>query len=210
MGHLWLCPLLPRWRRSQPGSRDSSHRGTALPEGISHNEPEYVLRTELTDPNRYFAILTAIAAGKDDVERNRPSSGYRWKTDLDVYPEVRTAAAHRARGPDHRKRKRNRAVDAIESWIPCSGSGSASSMARKIDTNAWVRMPTTQLSNRSSPTSLVRNSRTFARTLSRISTQRDVPRHRPLVVQRNTRLTSSDSPQMGRWSWGMQVHERTA
>ncbi|WP_265110655.1 ATP-binding protein [Halosolutus halophilus] len=32
--------------------------------GYLHNEPEYVLRTELTDPNRYFAILTAIAAGK--------------------------------------------------------------------------------------------------------------------------------------------------
>lgn len=31
--------------------------------GYLHNEPEYVLRTELTDPNRYFAILTAIAAG---------------------------------------------------------------------------------------------------------------------------------------------------
>lgn len=34
------------------------------PQGYLHNEPEYVLRTELTDPNRYFAILTAIAAGK--------------------------------------------------------------------------------------------------------------------------------------------------
>lgn len=32
--------------------------------GYLQNEPEYVLRTELTDPNRYFAILTAIAAGK--------------------------------------------------------------------------------------------------------------------------------------------------
>lgn len=32
--------------------------------GYLHNEPEYVLRTELRDPNRYFAILTAIAAGK--------------------------------------------------------------------------------------------------------------------------------------------------
>lgn len=32
--------------------------------GYLHDEPEYVLRTELTDPNRYFAILTAIAAGK--------------------------------------------------------------------------------------------------------------------------------------------------
>jgi len=44
--------------------------GTVLTEemlsqrGYLHNEPEYVLRTELTDPNRYFAILTAIAAGK--------------------------------------------------------------------------------------------------------------------------------------------------
>jgi hypothetical protein len=31
--------------------------------GFLHNEPEYVLRTELTEPNRYFAILKAIAAG---------------------------------------------------------------------------------------------------------------------------------------------------
>jgi len=31
--------------------------------GYLHNEPEYVLRTELTEPNRYFAILKAIAAG---------------------------------------------------------------------------------------------------------------------------------------------------
>ncbi|WP_290812761.1 ATP-binding protein [Halovivax sp.] len=44
--------------------------GTVLTEavcsrkGYLHNEPEYVLRTELTDPNRYFAILTAIAGGK--------------------------------------------------------------------------------------------------------------------------------------------------
>ncbi|MFH5802243.1 ATP-binding protein [Haladaptatus sp. CMAA 1911] len=44
--------------------------GTTLTEevlsqrGYLHNEPEYVLRTELTNPNRYFAILTAIAAGK--------------------------------------------------------------------------------------------------------------------------------------------------
>ena len=32
-------------------------------QGFLHNEPEYVLRTELTEPNRYFAILKAIAAG---------------------------------------------------------------------------------------------------------------------------------------------------
>lgn len=32
-------------------------------QGFLHNEPEYVLRTELTNPNRYFAILKAIAAG---------------------------------------------------------------------------------------------------------------------------------------------------
>ncbi|MFP8958305.1 ATP-binding protein [Natrialbaceae archaeon A-CW3] len=31
--------------------------------GYLHNEPEFVLRTELTEPNRYFAILKAIAAG---------------------------------------------------------------------------------------------------------------------------------------------------
>jgi AAA+ ATPase superfamily predicted ATPase len=32
-------------------------------QGFLHDEPEYVLRTELTEPNRYFAILKAIAAG---------------------------------------------------------------------------------------------------------------------------------------------------
>lgn len=31
--------------------------------GFLHDEPEYVLRTELADPNRYFSILKAIAAG---------------------------------------------------------------------------------------------------------------------------------------------------
>ncbi|MFC6718892.1 ATP-binding protein [Natrialbaceae archaeon GCM10025810] len=46
------------------------HLGTVLTKevlsqkGYLHNEPEYVLRTELTNPNRYFAILTAISAGK--------------------------------------------------------------------------------------------------------------------------------------------------
>ena len=37
---------------------------TLSQKGYLHNEPEYVLRTELTDPNRYFAILKAIAAGR--------------------------------------------------------------------------------------------------------------------------------------------------
>jgi len=32
-------------------------------QGFLHDEPEYVLRTELTEPNRYFGILKAIAAG---------------------------------------------------------------------------------------------------------------------------------------------------
>jgi AAA+ ATPase superfamily predicted ATPase len=31
--------------------------------GFLHDEPEYVLRTELADPNRYFSILKTIAAG---------------------------------------------------------------------------------------------------------------------------------------------------
>ena len=37
------------------------------------NEPEYVLRTELADPNRYFTILTAIAAGKTTSNGDRSS-----------------------------------------------------------------------------------------------------------------------------------------
>jgi AAA+ ATPase superfamily predicted ATPase len=32
--------------------------------GFLHDEPEYVLRTELADPNRYFSALKTIAAGK--------------------------------------------------------------------------------------------------------------------------------------------------
>lgn len=32
--------------------------------GFLHDEPEYVLRMELTEPNRYFSILKAIASGK--------------------------------------------------------------------------------------------------------------------------------------------------
>lgn len=38
-------------------------RSLLAQQGFLHNEPEYVLRTELTEPNRYFAILKAIAAG---------------------------------------------------------------------------------------------------------------------------------------------------
>jgi AAA+ ATPase superfamily predicted ATPase len=33
-------------------------------QGFLHDEPEYVLRTELTEPNRYFGIMKAIAAGQ--------------------------------------------------------------------------------------------------------------------------------------------------
>lgn len=46
-----------------------SDLGTAIQQsllsrqGFLHDEPEYVLRTELTEPNRYFAISKAIAAG---------------------------------------------------------------------------------------------------------------------------------------------------
>lgn len=32
-------------------------------QGFLHDESKYVLRTEVTEPNRYFAILKAIAAG---------------------------------------------------------------------------------------------------------------------------------------------------
>ncbi|MFC3960220.1 ATP-binding protein [Halovivax cerinus] len=32
--------------------------------GTLHNEPDYVLRMELTEPTRYFSILEALAAGK--------------------------------------------------------------------------------------------------------------------------------------------------
>lgn len=39
-------------------------RDVLTQKGYLHNEPEYVIRTELTQPNRYFAILTAIASGR--------------------------------------------------------------------------------------------------------------------------------------------------
>lgn len=34
------------------------------PQGFLHTEPEYVLRMELSEPNTYFALLTAIAEGR--------------------------------------------------------------------------------------------------------------------------------------------------
>lgn len=43
--------------------------------GYLHNEPEYILRTELSDPNRYFAILSAIAAGKTTANEIAQSVG---------------------------------------------------------------------------------------------------------------------------------------
>jgi AAA+ ATPase superfamily predicted ATPase len=44
-------------------------------QGFLHDEPEYVLRTELTEPNRYFAILKAIAAGNTTSDENAETVG---------------------------------------------------------------------------------------------------------------------------------------
>jgi AAA+ ATPase superfamily predicted ATPase len=43
-------------------------RTVLSPHGTLRNEPDYVLRTELTEPTRYFSILEAIAGGS--TERN--------------------------------------------------------------------------------------------------------------------------------------------
>lgn len=43
--------------------------------GFLHNEPEYVLRMELEEPNRYFAILKAIAAGKESANEIAQAAG---------------------------------------------------------------------------------------------------------------------------------------
>ncbi len=44
---------------------DNIHDAVLSKRGFLHDDPEYVLRTELADPNRYFAILKAIAAGNE-------------------------------------------------------------------------------------------------------------------------------------------------
>lgn len=45
--------------------KDNIHGAILSKRGFLHDEPEYVLRTELEKPNRYFAVLKAIAAGKE-------------------------------------------------------------------------------------------------------------------------------------------------
>ncbi|WP_135664747.1 ATP-binding protein [Halorhabdus rudnickae] len=43
--------------------RDNIRDAVLSKRGFLHDEPEYVLRTELENPNRYFSILKTIAAG---------------------------------------------------------------------------------------------------------------------------------------------------
>lgn len=43
--------------------------------GYLHDEPEYVLRTELENPNRYFSILKAIAAGNETSNEIAQTAG---------------------------------------------------------------------------------------------------------------------------------------
>ncbi|WIV68666.1 ATP-binding protein [Natrialbaceae archaeon AArc-T1-2] len=43
---------------------ENIHRTILSRHGSLHNEPDYVLRMELTEPTRYFSILEAIAGGK--------------------------------------------------------------------------------------------------------------------------------------------------
>lgn len=44
-------------------------------QGFLHDEPEYVLRTELEEPNRYFAILKAIASGRHSANEIAQAAG---------------------------------------------------------------------------------------------------------------------------------------
>lgn len=43
--------------------------------GFLHDEPEYVLRTELANPNRYFSILKTIAAGNETSNEIAQAAG---------------------------------------------------------------------------------------------------------------------------------------
>ncbi|WP_135536015.1 ATP-binding protein [Halostella pelagica] len=55
--------------------RHTIHDAVLSRRGFLHDEPEYVLRTELEEPNRYFAILKAIAAGKESSNEIAQAAG---------------------------------------------------------------------------------------------------------------------------------------
>lgn len=55
--------------------RDNVHDATLSKRGFLHDEPEYVLRTELVEPSRYFAILKAIAGGKTEANEIAQTAG---------------------------------------------------------------------------------------------------------------------------------------
>jgi len=120
--------------------------------GYLHNEPEYVLRTELTDPNRYFAILTAIAAGKTTSNEIAQAVGIDGKQ-ISTYTQKleRLRLIEREVPITEEKAKSRRGRYRI--LDPCFASGSASSTAKKTDTNAWVKTPTRRSSNQNSLTS---------------------------------------------------------
>lgn len=54
---------------------DNVHDAVLSKRGFLHDEPEYVLRTELAEPNRYFAILKAIAGGKTEANDIAQTAG---------------------------------------------------------------------------------------------------------------------------------------
>jgi len=71
-------------------------------QGFLHNEPEYVLCIELTDPNRYFAILKAIAAGNvtsNEITQTIAIDGKQTST----YTQKLGAAPDRTRGSSDRR-----------------------------------------------------------------------------------------------------------
>ncbi len=121
-------------------------------QGFLHNEPEYVLRTELTEPNRYFAILKRSPPGTRPRTRSRGrsvSTGSRFRRTPRNWNGFDWSNA-RSQSP---RTRRSRGGGGTESSIPCSGSGSGSYTATKTDTIASATTPTRPSSNPRWPTS---------------------------------------------------------
>jgi len=74
-GRVWWDAVLSGWRYMDNDLGTVIQQSLLSRQGFLHDEPEYVLRTELTEPNRYFAILKAIAAGTRHRMKSRKRSG---------------------------------------------------------------------------------------------------------------------------------------
>jgi len=151
--------------------------GTVLTEellsqkGYLHNEPEYVLRTELTDPNRYFAILTAIAAGKttsNEIAQVVGIDGKQISTYTQKLEQLRLIEREVPITEEKAKSRRGRyrILDPLFRFWFRFVYGKEDRYER-LGENAYDAVVEPEL-----PDFVSQNSRTFARTLSRISTQR--------------------------------------